>query len=429
MSQPQLDAQREAHEALGTAVASYGQRVLSDPHILGNLVTDLLPDLPRERSLLVAGAEAGIAAEMTQHVQQEHIDPDTAVQLVARALSERRAIDPAASMWVATEYAQALGYQVRPYAQALSPEAPEAGTASSPTRTVIPGQPWPTPPPSAVPMSPQVPPMPYPPGPQPQGPQAQSWPPQAPPPSSWPSAQPPSGGRPRGGAKRRIMAAAAAAGVVILYLVVAAITHTVPFAKSHAVALPAPTHKPTHKPTLTPTPAPVLAKGVSPLLQLLPQDITDPTTQCQAVKKPYSWSMPGLVSALACSDPDLPNGYVDGYQMNSRASFDAAWRNFNTWWGFNSSGAQTSCPPSSDSAQGLESWHSQDFPTMQDQVLECQMGTGSAPVYVWTLPTQDTFLIAVGGNGSSFKALNSWWGSTNSNPAVMPTGTPSPTTS
>ena len=63
MSQPPSDAHGEAHEALGTAVASYGQRVLSDPHILGNLVADLLPDLPRERSLLVAGAEAGIAAE------------------------------------------------------------------------------------------------------------------------------------------------------------------------------------------------------------------------------------------------------------------------------------------------------------------------------------------------------------------------------
>jgi hypothetical protein len=120
MSQ-QLDAQGEAHEALGTAVASYGHRVLSDPHTLGNLVADLLPDLPRERSLLVTGAEAGVAAEMRQHVEEQHIDPDTAVQLVARALSERRAIDPAASLWVASEYAQALGYQVRPYTAAVPP--------------------------------------------------------------------------------------------------------------------------------------------------------------------------------------------------------------------------------------------------------------------------------------------------------------------
>ena len=40
----QLDAQGEAHGALGSVVAGYGQGVLSDPHMLGNLVTDLLPD-------------------------------------------------------------------------------------------------------------------------------------------------------------------------------------------------------------------------------------------------------------------------------------------------------------------------------------------------------------------------------------------------
>ena len=141
MSQPPLDAQGEAHEALRTAVASFGQRVLSEPHILGNLVTDLLPDLPRERSLLVTGAEADIAAEMTQHVQEQHIDPDTAVQLAARGLSERRAIDPAASMWVASEYAQALGYPVRPFVQPSQPESPGLISAGPPTMTALPGQP------------------------------------------------------------------------------------------------------------------------------------------------------------------------------------------------------------------------------------------------------------------------------------------------
>jgi hypothetical protein len=109
-----LDAQGEVREALRTAVASYGQRVLNDPHVLGNLVADLLPDLPRERSLLTAGAEAGIAAEMMRYVHNQHIDPDTAVRLAARTLAERRAIDPAASMWVASEYAQALGFRGSP---------------------------------------------------------------------------------------------------------------------------------------------------------------------------------------------------------------------------------------------------------------------------------------------------------------------------
>ena len=49
----QLDAQGEAHEALGTAVASYGPRVLSDPQTLGNLVTDFnFAQKPRRPLLL-----------------------------------------------------------------------------------------------------------------------------------------------------------------------------------------------------------------------------------------------------------------------------------------------------------------------------------------------------------------------------------------
>src|SRR5262249_50446343 len=145
----QLDAEGEAHEALGTAVASYGQRVLSDPNALRNLVTDLLPDLPRERSLLVTGAEAGVADAMREHVDGRHIDPDTAVQLVARALSQRRAIDPAAGLWVASEYAQALGYQVRPYTTAVAPgpprrvsRAPSATSAMLTGQSRPPQQPW-----------------------------------------------------------------------------------------------------------------------------------------------------------------------------------------------------------------------------------------------------------------------------------------------
>ena len=46
MSQPQppFDEQGEAHEALNSAVASYGPRILQNPQVLRNVVTDLLPD-------------------------------------------------------------------------------------------------------------------------------------------------------------------------------------------------------------------------------------------------------------------------------------------------------------------------------------------------------------------------------------------------
>ena len=207
MSQ-QLDTQGEAHEALGTAVASYGQRVLNDPHTLGNLVADLLPDLPRERSLLVTAAEAGIAAEMRQHVEDQHVDPDTAAQLVARALSERRAIDPAASLWVASEYAQALGYQVRPYTAAIPPGQPQQVSTAVPSAMTAATSPPATEAPTVqVPIPESWPPA----GPVPQSPPSQSWPPagpvpqrppgqfwQPPPqplptPQSWPPAGPPPG--------------------------------------------------------------------------------------------------------------------------------------------------------------------------------------------------------------------------------------------
>ena len=181
----QLDPRGEAHEALGTAVASYGQRVLSDPHTLGNLVADLLPDLPRERSLLVTAAEAGVAAEMRQHVEEQHIDPGTAAQLVARSLSERRAIDPAASTWVASEYAQALGYQVRPYTSAVPPRQPRQLDLAAPTTTALPlaaGAPATVPPGAGAPAIQAPSPRSWPPaGPAPERPPGQFWQPSLPP--------------------------------------------------------------------------------------------------------------------------------------------------------------------------------------------------------------------------------------------------------
>ncbi len=434
MSQP-LDAQGEAHDALGSAVNSYGQRVLSDAHILGNLVTDLLPDLPRERNLLVTGAEAGVAAGIAQHVEEQHIDPDTAVQLVARTLSERRSIDPAASMWVATEYARAMGYRVRPYAeaaQAAQAAQPQVTPAMQPTMTSFSGQPM-TPPLAQTPgtqgqqrqaaQNPQGAPGPLVP---PQGtPPWHTWPntQQGP---SWPPAQPPTG-RPSSSwtsRKRGFVAGGAVAGLVVVYLIVAAVTGIAPFSKSSNTGAAAqPTHtlvppKPVH--SATPTLTPTLAAGVTPLSKLLPQDISDPTTQCTTVKKP-NWTSPGLVSGLSCTDPDLPNGLVSAYQLDNRADYNTTWQNFNSWSSFHVTTAGSTCPPSSSGAQGITPWWNDKvgLPEMQGQVLECWTGSNAAPAYVWTIPTQNAFVIAVGADGSSFKALDSWW-TNNASPASAP---------
>ena len=406
MSQ-QLDTQGEAHEALGTAVASYGQRVLSDPHTLGNLVADLLPDLPRERSLLVTGAEAGIAGAMRQHVEEQHIDPDTAVQLVATALSERRAIDPAAGLWVATEYARALGYQVRP-STAAAPPGP------APQRP--PGQFW----------SPALPP--------------QSWPPAGQPPGpSWPQPQPqpqPSSGGPGNswsGRKRGLIAAVSAVALLGGYLIAATVAHTFPFTTSRPVAASSPAHpaQPAPKPTQRATPTPTgrtLAAGVAPLIQLLPGDIDDPATQCQPDPPPYGFDMPGRVEALVCTDPGLPKGtQVYAYQLDNHADYEATWRSFNKVIGFSGTDAGPNCPPAKG-GQGTAPMHAKWFPPRPGQLLECATVRDNngppQPVYTWTLPTEDAFLAAVGPPNSSFAALDTWFAS-----ASMPLASPSPSAS
>ncbi len=158
MSKWQLDTQGKAHDALNTLVNSYGRHVLNDPHIVSNLVSNLLPDLPRERSLLVTAAEAGLAAEITQHVEEQHINPQRALELAARALSERYAISPSDSVWVAAQYAQALGYALpRPSKPPVWPSQ-AASPPQSPTLKARPGGSPISPMPIAPPPTPITPP-------------------------------------------------------------------------------------------------------------------------------------------------------------------------------------------------------------------------------------------------------------------------------
>jgi hypothetical protein len=417
MNEQALDAQGEAHDALGTAVASHGRRVLSDPDMLGNFVADLLPDLPRERVLLVTAAEAGIAAEMTRCVEEQHIDPDTAVQLVARSLAERVSIDRAASTWVTWEYARALGYQVRPYTLASPVGQPGAIPAAPPTAPAVSAPPtvpgvsapptMPAQPPTLVEPATQVPPP------------GQSWPPRG---QSWPPDQGPSDRRPpppwrTGGMKGGIIAAVTVVGVVVVYLIVAAAVRVAPFSPS-----PAPTR---HPPTPHPTSAPSLAAGVVPLPQLLPSGVADPATECSTAKPPFKWSMPGLYDALTCVDPNLPGGKVTGFQLTSTASYLTAWQNFNKWWGFNPVTSAPTCPPTGNATQGSYPWKGNIlFPLQTGQVLECgtlALGRSATPTYVYAMPTEDAFIFA---QDPSFTTLQKWW-STSS----MPLTSPSPTSS
>ena len=181
--------------------------------------------------------------------------------------------------------------------------------------------------------------------------------------------------------------------------------------------------------TASANPADSPAAGVLPLILLLPADITDPASQCSPYEPPYAWQMPGLVQALVCSAPGLPNGEVYAFQLNSSDNFQLSWANFNSWWGFDASQAGRSCPPAGGHRQGVYSFASSAFPPRAGQVLECQAvsrssgGGSSTPAYAWALPSEDAFFVAQGADGSSFTALNSWW-TTSSLPAPVSPQTP-----
>src|SRR5438445_12863656 len=96
------DPSGEASAALKWAVETYGPAVLSNPQMLSNFLQDVLPDSPREASLLVAAADSDTASLLRQHVG-ERMDVDSAVRLTAAGLGERRAIEGTAGLWVATE--------------------------------------------------------------------------------------------------------------------------------------------------------------------------------------------------------------------------------------------------------------------------------------------------------------------------------------
>ena len=239
--------------------------------------------------------------------------------------------------------------------------------------------------------------------------------------------------------KRRFMAGLASAGATVFVLAIAAQALLGP--KSHPGAIESPTRSSAASATASPSsalsvsespnPGDSLAAGVLPLLLLLPTDITDPASQCSPYEPPYAWQMPGLVRALVCNAPGLPNGEVYAFQMNSYDSFQLSWANFNSWWGFDVSQAGRSCPPDGGSRQGAHSFGNSVFPPRAGQVLECQAVSGStgggssAPAYAWALPSEDAFFVAQGADGSSFTALNSWW-TTSSLPTPASPQAPAP---
>ncbi len=103
------DAQGEAHAALRTIVddSRYGPATLSNAQTMTNLLKDMLPDAPRESSVLVAASDVGVPGILQAHISNG-MDLATASRLAAGSFENQTALTPEACNWAVGAFASAL---------------------------------------------------------------------------------------------------------------------------------------------------------------------------------------------------------------------------------------------------------------------------------------------------------------------------------
>jgi hypothetical protein len=428
--------QGEVRDALRTIIGDpqLGVPALSSSQTMANLLKDLLPDAPRETSLLVAAAEAGLPQVLQDHVAQG-MDIGTACSLTSSAFMVRTPFTPEACTWVVGELAVALGLAPGdgPGQPAGASPAGQGGFGQDGFGQGIPGQgvpgesgfgqgvagqgapgesgsgPWGfgqggfgqgaatvgdagrgmgqeaawAPPAAQHPAAGDqtLPPM---------GPgampadkaetQMAGGPGQ---PAGWGTGYPPVtpvGGAPPARGKPRTAALVTAA--VVAVAVIAGIVVAV-----HA---------------LTAKPAPVEA-----LTKIIRPDVT----RCD---RAGSLGMTGLTSRLACSTKTA-HVYLNGYQFDTPADYRAGLAHLNTVTGWNQSVAGNGCPPPSGSSIGREGWHTLHDPRYKsarpDQILECYTDphVSGLFLYLWTLPSQRVILLGGDSVSASYDYMQHWW--------------------
>jgi len=128
MTQTVWDVGGDVRRALRSIVGDpqLGTVVLTDPHVMTNLLKDLLPDLPRESALLVASAQCDLVAVLTGHLDQG-LDLGTSSRLAAGWFAERMPFTDDACGWVVAELAIALGADPSSVVGATLPDTVPAG--------------------------------------------------------------------------------------------------------------------------------------------------------------------------------------------------------------------------------------------------------------------------------------------------------------
>jgi hypothetical protein len=126
MASAPWDAQGEARDALRAIMADprYGPGALSNAQTMTNLLKDMLPDAPRESSVLVAASEAGVIGILQTHMSNG-MDLTTASRLAAGSFESQTALTPEACHWAVGALASALRLDaVRPAPPPPAPPPP-----------------------------------------------------------------------------------------------------------------------------------------------------------------------------------------------------------------------------------------------------------------------------------------------------------------
>jgi hypothetical protein len=298
MTTQPLDASGAALRALQTVVADYGAAALSDAQFMNNVLRDLLPDEPREASVLVAAAEANVGGIIGDRVAQ-HISPGAAIAQAAAVLGERTALTQDACQWAASLTARAMGLL----------QAPGMDATASVAADRLP------------------PPMPPPPG----------VPPTAPGPGGYSPPSPP--GPPRAPiSKTGKLAAAGVGAVIVLYLVIAAAAHLAPFGKAKnpdpaaapassaaQTTPPSPSASPSASPSSSPTPSATtqLTAEQKRLFALIPSTVQSDGT-CTVDKLEF-----GAIAQISCRDEKgIPPAGVTYYLFSTAGKTNSAYSYF-----------------------------------------------------------------------------------------------------
>lgn len=129
MASAPWDPHGEALNALRTIAADprYGAEALASAPMMTNLLKDMLPDAPREASVLITAAGAGVPTALQGYLAQG-MDVGTATQLAAGTLAERTALTADACAWATSSLATALVPPVPPLASGPGGTSPLPGS-------------------------------------------------------------------------------------------------------------------------------------------------------------------------------------------------------------------------------------------------------------------------------------------------------------